>query len=42
MHPTSRELPEEQIPETARAVLNAALKNDHKHHKTLSEIRHLA
>lgn len=33
-----RELLEEQTPETARAVLNAALKNDHKHHKTQSLI----
>lgn len=38
MHPTGRELLDEQIPETARAVLNAALKNDHKHHKILSPI----
>lgn len=38
MHPTSRELLEEQIPKTARALKNAALRNDHKHHKTLSPI----
>lgn len=38
MHPTSRELLEEQITETAREVLSAALKNYYKQHKILNPI----
>lgn len=38
MHPTSRELLEEQIPEMARKVLSAALKKCYKQHKILSPI----
>lgn len=38
MHPTSRELLEEQITETAREVLSAAFKNYYKQHKILNPI----
>lgn len=38
MHPTSRELLEEQLPETDREVLRAALKKYYKQHKMLSLI----
>lgn len=38
MHPTSRELLEERIPETSKEVLSTALKNYYKQHKILSLI----
>lgn len=38
MYPTHRELLEGQIPETAKEVLSAALKNYYKQHKILSPI----